>query len=280
MKQALRLHLSIMVMLTTSIVSTGCGGETSEGLPMQRLKELTNGITLAEVERKLGTHGQHQFAARIERADYLCVSYHFEYPFIYYYFLFRNGHLAKICVPPPFDVEIVERNGMRLEIRRPVNPERRVAAVMEAEGMSPEELISDIGKRIQNKRAGENRGILPVIIITSPLIIAGMIFDKPDVQREYGRNQELASRFNPEKLKLGASVAEARRIYGKELWVRRLNADRSIICWGSKERLLRVKPEHRFSNVCALVENERVEQVYSHDFVQGIKSDSDLPAHE
>ncbi|MCZ7591503.1 MAG: hypothetical protein M5U15_04815 [Kiritimatiellae bacterium] len=240
--------------------------EPLEEIPFERLNGLTNGITLAQAETILGANWQHQFTASIGNTNYLCVSYHFQYSSVYYYFLFRGHQLAKICVPPPFSVEIVEQNGMRVEVRKPANPIRRVEAVMDANKLSPDQLISDITRRLQDKRDGENLGFVPAFIITSPLLIPRMMFDKVDVQRESWRNQELANRFDPQKLNPGASLAQARRIYGEELSLRRLSADRSIICWGSNERLRKVKSEHRFSKVCALIENERVQQVYSHDF--------------
>jgi len=248
-----------------------CAGARGAEISLDRLSVLTNGLPMSDVEAVLGTNWQHQFTARTGTNVYLCVSYHFQYPFIYYYFLFRDTQLSKICLPPTFDTEVVERNGMRVEVRKPLDPELRVSTVINAEGITTQELRSGIHERLQKKIAGENAGILPAIILTSPLLVPSKLIERPEVKREYQRNQELAEHFDPMKMKPGKLLKEARDVYGREVLSKQLSAEKSVFCWGGDERLPKVKPEHRYSPVCALVESNQIQQIYSHDFVQGMR---------
>ena len=93
--------------------------------------------------------------------------------------MFENDRLTKTCEPPPFEVDIVPYKGARREIRRSVDPFRRMALVMSAKDLTGEQLEMNIRKKLAPKSTDPN--ILPAFIILSPMLIPGELLRLPAV---------------------------------------------------------------------------------------------------
>ena len=218
------------------------------------------GMMRADVERLLGGNGLHQFSARLPEGDFQCVSYAFGKPHVYYYFLFRVDELERITLPPPFEVELVPYRNVHLETRKPLNAEKRISEVLQAEPLSGGQLVTSLRSVLSGQT--ESINVLPAFIVAGPQFAKA----EKSIQADYQRNELLAQKFDPEKIKLGDAEGRLVLDYGLPLIIstNQQNGIR-LYCFGSDEPL-RVNPAYRFSNLAVIVANGFVARIFSHDF--------------
>ena len=270
-------HLNITLnalCIALTVVVCGCGRNDSASgsridMPAQvkptDLAILRHGVGINQVLRLLGGPGEHQFSARLEDGDFECVSYSFEKPFVRYYFVFTSGGLRSIVKPPVFEVEQRPYRGVSREVKKPIQPEKRIFEVLAAEALFGDRFVAalegDLSKLPGHKRSFN---VLPAFLLTSKE------FARADdkVEAAYRRNALLAEKFNPAKVKLGDKEDVLRSLYGTPLNVIESEGQTTrTYRFGSNEPL-RVNPAHRFSGVAVVVEKEAVVRVFSHDFFE------------
>ncbi len=252
--------------LAACLLLCGCGRAEQKGLEAggapqiqeANILSLREGITRNEVETILGGPGHYQFSARMATNDYFCVSYSFEKPYVYYYFLFRSNSLVKILPPPAFDVELELYDDFFREIQKPCNAEKRIETVLLGNKLSPGELVGSL--RASLSKNSETFSVLPALIITAPLFAI-----KSEARRlNYEKNASLTKYFDPAKTKLGDTEDSLISKYGQPLTLITGGATHTYQ-FGSNERLT-VNPAHRFSGVAVVAENGLVTRVFCHDF--------------
>lgn len=268
------LILLLLCLLLTAPLS-GCGEtasssvslSTARGVKLNDLMGLCEGVDKEHVHKLLGGAGTHQFTARLADGDYECVSYAFEKPFIHYYFIFKGTCLHRIVEPPMFEVEEKPYLGVIREVKKPVQPEKRLRDALAAKPLFAEQFVADLEDKL-SKLSGRKHSlnVLPAFLFASKDFAQA----EGKIEAAYRRNKELAEMYDPAKVKLGdqedillarygapQSLSEA-EINGKNIRTYR---------FGSNEAL-RVNPAHRFSGVAVVVENGTVVRIFSHDFYE------------
>jgi len=252
----------IPVMLLPWLI-LGCSGEKAPaGNVTQAHKadilSLRKGISPNEVEMTFGGPGQHQFSARLATGDYFCVSYSFDRPYVYYYFLFRGDALEKILAPPSFDVDLVPYKDRYREIQKPFNAEKRIETVLQSGELSPAELIVALSTALSQKK--ETFNVLPALIAASPALAKNA-----EARRlAYEKNAVLAKQFDPGQVKLGDTEDSLVPKYGPPLTLA-TNGATHMYQFGS-DVPLNINSAYRFSGVSVMTENGLVTRIFCHDF--------------
>jgi hypothetical protein len=244
-------------------VSFLCAGQDLR-ISEKDFQRLTNGITMAQAQSILGANARHQFTAHVKGQHVQCVSYAFGKPFLYYYFLFTERRLSKICAPPLFDVRIEKRGEMKIEIREPVDPLKRIDAVLEAQDLSGLGVYQDLHKRLRKRGSGD-ASMLPAFVILAPIWVPSMLIHAPGTRKEYRENQAWAAKFDPLKIALGQPLNVAHEVFGKP---QSRYAFRSgfMNCWNGST-LKKIKREDHYSPVCVIDDLGIITAIFSNDFV-------------
>lgn len=245
----------------------GCGRKGQEVLLAESATQaqkagilsLRKGINRSEVEKTLGGPGQHQFSARLATGDYFCVSYAFERPHIYYYFLFRGDVLEKILAPPAFGVDLVPYNDFPREHKKPCSPEECIEIVLQNGGLSPAELIVALNTALSQRT--ETFNVFPALIAAAPAL-AKIAKAK---RSHYERNAAFAKQFDPAKTKPGDTEDGLVPQYGPPLTLV-TNGATHVYQFGANVSL-NINPAYRFSDVSVITERGLVTHVFCHDFI-------------
>ncbi len=135
----------------TSLMLVCC---RSEIVKPQSLFDIQRGASRAEVSRIFNGTGKHQFTAIVDGDEVLCASYPVNQWYIEYYFVFHNKELTKILNPRAFDDVDDQDPEWRRDVSKPVDPEQRLLAVLEARGLWGESLEQNLKRRLPKSRKG------------------------------------------------------------------------------------------------------------------------------
>ncbi len=130
----------------------------------------------------------------------------------------------------------------------------------QAEPLSGGQLVTSLRSVLSGQT--ESINVLPAFIVAGPQFAKA----EKSIQADYQRNELLAQKFDPEKIKLGDAEGRLVLDYGLPLIIstNQQNGIR-LYCFGSDEPL-RVNPAYRFSNLAVIVANGFVARIFSHDF--------------
>jgi hypothetical protein len=252
-------------MLAVWLLFCGCGRTEQEllaGNVTQAQKtgilSLRKGINRSQVESTLGGTGQYQFSARLATGDYFCLSYAFERPYVYYYFLFRGDGLEKILAPPAFGVDLVLYDDFYREIKKPCGAEKRIEIVLQASELSPTAIIVALNKVLCQRT--ETFNVLPALIAADPSLAKNEKVRK----LHYEKNAALAEQFDPAKIKLGDTEGSLVPTYGAPLMLV-TNGAIHVYEFGSNVGL-NINPAFRFSGLSVVTEEGLVTRIFCHDF--------------
>lgn len=225
--------------------------------------ELPRGMSLDHLRALLGQEPRHQFTSRVGASEYLCVSYAFGEPHARLYFVFKEGKLEKIMEPPPSPTRTVPYQGAWGQQRLPVDPEVRVAEVMQAGDMSGQPLRASLAARLP--KGGKSFNVLPAFGVLAPHFAA----TEPLRRKQYRRNEQLAKHFDARKVRLGDSREQVDSAFGPPLQTTQAGG-RTVCVYGSTEPLPMVSPPYLFSPIDVHFESGRVVALFSNDFVNTI----------
>jgi hypothetical protein len=233
-------------------------------IPIETLANLPRGISLAELEARIRLNPLHQFAAHIDTNDFLCVSVFFEHPPGSFYFLFRDEKLTTVSKPPKAEFETKSYDGRRSQVPKRVEPEERLASVLSERDLSPSEIDESLKRSAEldaaATRAKEPQNIKPAWTITAPLWMA----QRNSIDRAQDEAAKLVAKFDPFKVKLGMTVSEVERLFGKPARVRQISSNETLHVYGSD---LPGFASVRFRPVWMTVvfRDQKVIRVFSHD---------------
>ena len=234
---------------------------TQPAVTLETLATLPCEITLDDLERIMTTPPKHQCTARIDGKELLVVNYAFGEPWAQLYFVLHNGKLQKIVDPPPFEYDRVPYQGATWERRKAVDPEKRLQAVLGAPDLADAQLVDTIRAKLpEHSRPSLN--VLPAFVLASPLFAVAA----PKMIQDYETNVKLAHRFDPFKAKLGMKSAAVDREFGEPLRVKGDGGPQTSRVYDSEQEL-DINPQHAFSPVHVVFENDAATRIFSNDFV-------------
>lgn len=257
----------LSVTALTSCVSPkgGCLESQTGQLPISVLTNLPRRISLDQLKNRTGIKPQHQFTARLETNDVLCVSLSFEHPRGYLHFLFRNGGLASIQSVPTVEFVLKTNHGIRVRVPLPVHPEAHMTKVIHGNDLSPDEIAKKIEQwsrgEAQRAKGSEPMNILPAVILSAPVSLAQW----PARARARREAEKLAGKFDPFKIALGMTADEAKARFGDPDHRHVVSSDCEWRCYGSD--LSGLLPVHVSPVWVSVVFCDgKVTRVFSHDF--------------
>ncbi len=255
MNNWLTLRYARTLVVCIGMILFGCGGPL---VKPESLFDIPRGVSRADLERTLRGRGKHQFTARIARDDVLCLSHAVQEWYLEYYFVFRNDELTKIIDPRALDDDSVPE--WRRDLRKEVDAEQRVRAVLEAPDLSRESLKENLRNRLPKDRKGAFNQ-LPAVILFAPFLVV----EAPRMVAAQRRNAKLAARFDPFRVQLEMSPGQVDAQLGPPLQAYSLAGNQQIRAYG-KEVDVEVHPQYRFSWVSVTFRNRKAIRAYSNDF--------------
>ena len=228
-------------------------------VPTEALGRLSHGMSQTEVERLLGARGNHQFTALISNINYRCVAYYRGEIYGKYYLLFTNGHLSKVCKPPPFEMREIAYEGTWAVIRVLGDPEARIIETLAATDMIGPALVADLRPAKPPKQSWDPG-------LTAAFLLVKWLFG--DRQREAAQRREweaLLVKYDPFAIELGMAREDVEGRLGKAQITEELGPERNICFYGNIKYGLMGSEQLMW---LAVVYNQgRVVRVFSHDFV-------------
>ena len=255
MNNWLTLRYARTLVVCIGMILFGCGGPL---VKPESLFDVPRGVSSADLERTLRGRGKHQFTARIARDDVLCLSHAVQEWYLEYYFVFRNDALTKIIDPSALDDDSVPE--WRRDLRKELDAEQRVRAVLEAPDLSRDSLKENLRNRLPKDRKGAFNQ-LPVAILLAPFVVVGA----PRMIAAQQHNAKLAARFDPFRVQLEMSPGQVDAQLGPPLQAYSLAGNQQIRAYG-KEVDVEVHPQYRFSWVSVTFRNRKAIRAYSNDF--------------
>lgn len=243
-------------------ILSACSAEKSppeSAVSLGAFLELKRGTSLEEVRSELKMPGKHQFSVFVSEADCLCLYFLFDEPRVGFYLIFTNGHLKAVVDPPKLEFERVPYKNSFREIPKPVDSEKVMRTVLESADLSREEIELLIRQAVPKGK--ESLNVLPAFLIASALSKDR----SAEIKADYQTNEELAKKFDPMKLKVGAQTGDVEKEFGKPYRVINQPGERVIHVYGSPV-YLRVKPGDHFSWVTVYFENGKAVQILSDYF--------------
>ena len=226
------LRATVPTLLIAAALLGGCTAPTksvSRRVTTDTLLSLQQGISTAELDHRLDAKSRHEFTATRDGHVIRCVSYQFERGGGSYlrYFIFTNELLAKICVPPKIEFEMVLGSSNGVPHQRPKygDPEVLMESVLNAVDLTGSGLLKSM-PLLPPQKGSEPMNILPAFVITAPflLISAG----------EYQYEARLlAERFNPQQVKIGDRVEDIESVFGKSILIESQDVTREFRYYGS-----------------------------------------------
>ena len=233
----------------------------------QLFSRITAGISPAELQSALKHDPTHEFTASAETETLLCLSYLIGSNEAHYYFLFIDNQLDKIIESPPVEYEeYINYRGFKARRDKPVDPELRVEAVLEGDGLSDQAFIQSVKDHAEAYRRAiqheEPMNVLPAFVIVSPLLAV----QAPRIAADALKNAKLEKLYNPLKVSLGITTEQADALLGSPLYaepipdrdgqVRRVYGRNVDLAIGGR----------RFSWIEVRFLSDTAVAVYSHDF--------------
>ncbi len=156
---------------------------------------------------------------RIKQAGhtYECAAYSYSKPYYRYFFVFRDQRLVSLLDPNQFHTTGYrphpQHAGSRVEYELPWDTGDRLAAILSATTMTPQELSTSVERllRRDQQRSG-SAAILPAFVLTAPLVI-------PYLANLNSRRSSWAKKFDPASVKLGFDRRAIEARYGSPIFV-------------------------------------------------------------
>lgn len=228
-------------------------------VPTEALGKLTYGMSQAEEERFLQARGNHQFTAKTSNVVLRCIAYYRSEIFGEYYLVFTNGHLSKVCEPPPTEMKRVPYQDTWANLSMLGDPEVRIAKVLNAPDMIGPPLVAALKPARPPKRSWDPG-------LTAAFLLTKRLFTNKAREAEERRTWEvLLERYDPFRTELGMTVEAVETRLGKPQITEALEPDRSIRYYGNIKYGLSGSRELMW--LAVVYEKGQVIRVLSHDFV-------------
>ena len=246
--------------------------QTSIGI----ITNLSPGLSLEEVQKRLAAKLQHEFTAGIESNQFLCVlmrNTQSSAP-AFFYLLFRNGGLSGILEEPQPVFERKTYRGKPASVPKPVDPEEELGAVLKQPFLRAAEIKQRMeawAAAAEAASSGKEPGnIRPAFALAAPLVAA----KAPTVAKARKEAASLIEKYDPFKIKIGMSPAEVQSLFGLPNNSER-KADQVLEVYGARLPPAATLPvasseppptEVGSVFVAVVFQNGKVTRVFSHDF--------------
>jgi hypothetical protein len=244
-----------LLLLAISLV--GCVSSNRTVIHLNQMNRVVYGMTVSQLETSFTTKSVPQFRADIDHQEIRCVSYTFETPKKIcetFYFVFTNGALAKIVVPPVFEYEKVpyKQNSWRT-VRKSWNPEERMASVLKAPAISIETMRVMLSRNAPPKSRSYN--MAPALVILAPVLVAA----SPMLLSQKIKRTTLAEKFDPNRVQPGMTRQEVEERFGPMIH-RHANKD-------ATETVYYGLPKVGVKLVAVVFDDEKAIRVFSNGFL-------------
>ena len=230
----------------------------SPNVAPQSLATLQHGLTLKDVEERLGARGHHQFTAAKSNGVTRCVSYYRNDVYGHFYLVFTNDHLATVCKPPPFEMRKEPYRGTWAHYRVLGDPEVRVAAVSQAEDMIGAPLTAALKPQTPPKRSVDPG-------LTAAFLLAQGVASLSGGAERERKFRALVQQYDPYQIALGSALASVEQRLAKPHITESLGANRVIRYYGDIKFGLNASRELMW--LAVVYEDGKVVRVFSRDFI-------------
>jgi hypothetical protein len=185
-----------------------------------------------------------------------------------HYFVFVNGRLAKITPSPPFSGKSIdfEVNGIAAKkwVQDPVDPDKRLEVVMNAESISAEQFVSSVKQSIEAGITSRRRHMEPLPI--PPDLVNAMMkkaeAEFPKRREEFLHRVAVRTKYDPMKIKPGMLRKEVEALFGSPK-TETASENAGITCVYGEETVSHPVPLW----VAIVFREDKVEKIWSHDFL-------------
>lgn len=245
----------------TSLMLVCC---RSEIVKPRSLFDIQRGASRAEVTHSFQGTGKHQFTAIVDGDEVLCASYPVKEWYIEYYFIFHNEELTKILDPRAFDDVDDQVPEWARDVSKPIDPEQRLLAVLEARGLWGESLEQNLERRLPKSRKGALDQfplvvLLPLAVIQAPSTLAAQRHERA-----------MAKLYDPFKVELETNPDEVAAAVGPPKHLYSFPGSKQIRVFGEQREAQvsrrYVSRRSRFHWVAVEFHDDRVIRVFSNDF--------------
>jgi hypothetical protein len=234
------------------------------------LDELRFGLSRDELTKSFGEAGQHQFVATLEGTEFQCVSYSFVRSYYSYYFVFRDDALTTICRAWDFQYyEIVNK----VETEVPWSVERKISEVVNASGLSVEQLVAELNSFQSKEREQRSEfNILPAFVLLSPLIVP---IEFPASMARHVRYKDWENRFDAQTIELGMTRQDIDHVLGTPMY-REVRDNEETLAYGPVKLIaesdngLYISAEDRKFWIAVVLEDSMVTRILSDDFFNAL----------
>ena len=248
---------ALLALLAFCAGCRGAGKSDVRVVTPEVLLKVHGGISQEQLEIKLGAPARHEFTAVHEsRTAVRCVSYYFPSFHLKYYFVFTNGGLDKLILPPRFAHELsASERGQRAEWKSH-DPQERMQVTLQAPPLNDAGIRASIENRYKPEKFDHALpGAVLAGIIGAPVALARGAVENASIK-------SLAQRFDPFRISLGISVAEANRLFGEPVLVEEFAAGSETRHYGSPKLGIQLSPLW----LTVVFKDGKAVQVFSDDF--------------
>lgn len=229
-----------------------------------RFKVIKKGASINAVEGAFDSVGKHQFTVQKEGRVYSCFSYFAGKKYlakrdVIYYCLFESGKLFSISVPPPFEYDYkTKKNGTTRQIKKPVDPDKRIDQTFSANNMLDGGLVESFNNRFPKKSSSQNLGPIIGFMENFSLLLKKQK-EEADLKRK-----KLEKKYNSSVVKLGMHESDVEAILGPPK--HRHQKDGKTIQIYGEEATFHYHP-YSFSWIAIEYENSNAVRVLTRDFL-------------
>lgn len=274
----------VLVMMYNLVFCACCAADPFLGIqahrttvPLNAFLKLRAGMKKSEVDKLLGTKGEHGFTYLDDNHNVYLVAFYSIAPdqkSKYTYaldllfrkdllFAVRDGHDA---LPPPPNKE------WKPPMRRDFEDASMIQEYLKHKSLRGEEIaksravlkqrILDAARHYEKVVQKDNN---PNPVRWAFALAGGLIVNKEKLKRKYERNAKNAKKYDPEKVMIGMTEQQVTQLYGKPRFIKDLNKSDRAVIYGPETPVI-VYPEVQCSPVMVLFQKDKAIRVLSHGF--------------
>lgn len=234
-RKNLRRLTGVALIATLALAAGGCSTTSAKHGEKQSpavLMTIERGATRQAVDALLTVPSRHQFTVRRDDSVIQCLKYHFPKYHNAYLLVFTNSALHKIALTPQYEYVATKEDLARgvQAVWESEDPICMVSTTVDAPVIS----MAEISYRIENRyRPNRLENFMWGIVLPSGAEAHREWLKSPDGKRHTATVERLRSKFDPERITLGASIQEVENLLGPDLGAHDRTDDADFRYYGS-----------------------------------------------
>ena len=226
-----------------------------------RITKINKGVVSQEVEKAFKSKGEHQFTVKKYGKTYSCFSYlagqeYWSKRAAEYYCIYEDDKLYSIIIPPEFEYDRIPYRGATSEVKKPLDPDKRINNSFSAANLINDGLIESLKKRFPKKSSSSNLG--PLVGVMQ--LLSGQA--KKEKEKDDFKRAKLEQKYDSTKIKIGMSLSEVNQILREPKYIHK-KEEKSICVYGEKATFTYYP--YNFSWIAVEFDSERVARVLRRD---------------